>query len=297
MWADSTFRVVAMSGRPDRNPRRPSAGGGRRATTPRPGGTGSDSGLGPLFDHLVAHADAFSRLGHEWRDGPGDGDSAHQRGTAAPVDGRNAPVPQVWQALLAPWVEALTGGRGVGTAEGAYRAPDSWFLDVDAVLGRAAYLARSPDTAPRLIEVRAAVEAYLRALHAYLGVWSEITKTAWQCFVARCEGAAPDTLRAAYDLWVDVSEEAYAERARTPEFAAAQGDLINAYVGLCKHDRMLRKVHSATAGVLRRTVHDDEWDASVSELRRQIAELAEAFKAVTDAAPGGCSPPRAAPPD
>jgi class III poly(R)-hydroxyalkanoic acid synthase PhaE subunit len=97
-------------------------------------------------------------------------------------------------------------------------------------------------------------------------------------------GKALDSARALFDLWIDASEEAYAEVALSPEFRSAYGALVNAQMRL--RQGVQREVEQAAGqlGMPTRT----EIDAA----HRRIAELERLLRRMRD---GADAAPAAAP--
>jgi class III poly(R)-hydroxyalkanoic acid synthase PhaE subunit len=87
-----------------------------------------------------------------------------------------------------------------------------------------------------------------------------------------CQGESLGGLRAAYDLWVDCGEAAYAETLSTPEFPALQAELVNALMRLKRHEqRMLDEVMTGMNMPTRREL--DTSHKRVYELRRELRAL------------------------
>jgi hypothetical protein len=87
-----------------------------------------------------------------------------------------------------------------------------------------------------------------------------------------CQGESLGGLRAAYDLWIDCGEAAYAETLATPEFPALQAELVNALMRLKRHEqRMLEEVMTGMNMPTRQEL--DTSHKRVYELRRELREL------------------------
>ncbi len=85
-------------------------------------------------------------------------------------------------------------------------------------------------------------------------------------------GNTPSSLRALYDLWVEVSEEHYAEFAMSEEYQALYGDMVNKLMILKKHysemaDDFLRAMN------LPNTREVDTMQERLQQLRRENIEL------------------------
>ncbi len=212
-----------------------------------------------LLNQLAAHAGVYAALAGAWTGAPGGTDRAPESST-------DAPILAVQRSLLQPWLQLLAPRR-------AQPPPDTGRLfgwDLETWLDR---LAHHPGDAQQLAQLRPAVAELLAALQDYLGIWSDLLDDALRQFAAAEPDvdAAGGTLRGAYDRWVDIAEARYAERAMTPEFARAQGRLINALVGLCKLERTLGQSVAKSAGG--RADAQGEWESGVRELRRQLERL------------------------
>jgi len=88
-------------------------------------------------------------------------------------------------------------------------------------------------------EATPVLTAYAAALQAYGACLAQVQHDALdrlqrELTDQHAAGGSITSLRALYDLWVDASEAAYAERATTPAFVAAQADLAHA---LCRLHR------------------------------------------------------------
>jgi class III poly(R)-hydroxyalkanoic acid synthase PhaE subunit len=88
------------------------------------------------------------------------------------------------------------------------------------------------------------------------------------------ENKTPDTLRAAYDLWVDCGEEAYGELANTEEFTQAQAHLANTLMAVKRHEQqMVEEMQAALNMPTRREL--DTTHRRVHELRRELRAVRE----------------------
>jgi class III poly(R)-hydroxyalkanoic acid synthase PhaE subunit len=91
------------------------------------------------------------------------------------------------------------------------------------------------------------------------------------------EGKAPDTPRKVYDLWVDCTEEAYADLAVDPRYAKSQGQMMKALLELKAAAEALARpaltamgaADNATLDTVTRRLH--ELQHEVRELKEQIA--------------------------
>lgn len=86
------------------------------------------------------------------------------------------------------------------------------------------------------------------------------------------EGKPLESLREAYDLWVDCGEEAYAEVASGPAFISAQARLTNTLMAVKRHEQQLMaEVQSGLNMPTRREL--DTSHKRVHELRRELRGL------------------------
>ena len=81
------------------------------------------------------------------------------------------------------------------------------------------------------------VEKYRQAMTTYMGAFSEQGLDSVKVLRERLEAIAKDggnikSLRELYDLWVDVSEEAYSKFAMSKQYQEIYGDLVNSGVAL-----------------------------------------------------------------
>jgi regulator of replication initiation timing len=84
--------------------------------------------------------------------------------------------------------------------------------------------------------------------------------------------STPKSLRQLYDLWVEVSEEHYAEFAMSEEYQALYGDMVNRLMVMKKHyhemtDDLLRSLN------LPNTREVDTMQHRLQQLRRENIEL------------------------
>jgi len=266
----------------------------KAAWLPLAGDPTAHPGLAGLLGQLAAHAAVYAALARQWADRPRA--SARHASPAVPSAATPAQTPSLradspilamQRSLLQPWLALIEGADGCPRPGPKVRANRAFGWDIEALLGRLPDLAGQPDGPRRLAEVRQAVLAFLAAWHDYLAMWGDIMNAA----LARLGSppgkadAAPGSLRAAYDRWVDISEQIYAARAITPEFAQTQGRLINAYVHLCQHERALRPGPGTRPGAPRETAEPNEWKQAIAELHRRLEQCRNTL-AVSSDAPG-----------
>ena len=148
---------------------------------------------------------------------------------------------------------------------------------------------------------------FTRALLAYQGALQEYNEQFTKIAVRSVErfrdtllekgtaGESIDTLRGLYDLWVDVSEAAYAEQVTTEEYSAAHGKLINALMEVKLQGRvMVDEMVGALGLPTRREV--DSLEKRLQEVRREMHSLGFALARKRQAeSAASASPPRASP--
>ena len=146
---------------------------------------------------------------------------------------------QVFGGSAQPFAQAFGGIDGAG-AEGFARQWQSWwqaaqrsgFGDVPAVSGATPAFGLNREQQMEQQELAAALLASMQASAKYQGLIQRANMQGMQQLQAKlAERAAPgrqvDSLKGLYDLWVDASEEAYAEIALSDEFRDAYGEMVN----------------------------------------------------------------------
>ncbi len=125
---------------------------------------------------------------------------------------------------------------------------------------------------------------HTQAMRAYETTLTKVGTRAFELLTARLQALAEtgemvDSVRAAYDLWVDCAEEAYADVASGDEFPRIQARLTNTLMVLKRHEQqMVEELQAAlnapTRGELN-TTHSrvQGLRRELSELRRQVEEL------------------------
>ncbi len=117
-----------------------------------------------------------------------------------------------------------------------------------------------------------------QALQDYQSILGKVSSRAMDILNARLlkmarGGESIETLRAAYDLWVDCGEEAYAEVTTTKEFTEVQAKLTNTLMALKRHEQqMMEELQSSLNMPTRREL--DTTHRRVHEVRREIRALA-----------------------
>jgi class III poly(R)-hydroxyalkanoic acid synthase PhaE subunit len=115
-------------------------------------------------------------------------------------------------------------------------------------------------------------QANFRFNQAFLRVAIESIQAFQQRLTKLDAESMPKSLRQLYDLWVEVSEERYAEFAMSDEYQALYGDMVNRLMILKKHyaeivDDMLRALN------LPNTREVDTMQERLQQLRRENIEL------------------------
>lgn len=129
--------------------------------------------------------------------------------------------------------------------------------------------------------------AYQRALGAYFGIFTRIAvrtgEVVAQRFAARAtEGKPIQTLREAYDLFVDCAEDAYAEVVTAADFGKVSAELMNAAVALKRHAQAAtEEVFNAANLPTRREL--DTAHRQGQTLRRQLAAVQEELRGLREA--------------
>jgi len=118
------------------------------------------------------------------------------------------------------------------------------------------------------------------ALQSWSMVLAEVAHATARAFAARLAApAAPTTLRATFDAWIDCAEAAFQSAAHSEAFASAQARLFNELVRSKARQQALLEQVARNAGMPTRS----EVDALHDELRTLRAELAATRAAPPDA--------------
>jgi class III poly(R)-hydroxyalkanoic acid synthase PhaE subunit len=139
---------------------------------------------------------------------------------------------------------------------------------------------------------------YARAMQEFAQLLGKVSQRAGELFGQRLtdlfkEGKPLDGLRAAYNLWIDCGEEAYAEVMGTPDFPHLQAQMVNALMRLKRHEQaMLDEVMTAMNMPTRREL--DTTHQRVHGLQQQLGALQDAMENVTSAEQQAPEKPRAA---
>lgn len=124
---------------------------------------------------------------------------------------------------------------------------------------------------------------HVEAIKRYEKVMRQVTQRTFDLMTEKLlemsrEGASLDSLRAAYDLWVDYSEVAYGEIANGGEFAEVQAQMTNTMMAMRQHaqamlENVLRAWDLPTRSELN-TAH-----LRIRELRKEVRELKQQMAA------------------
>ncbi|MGD2056251.1 MAG: class III poly(R)-hydroxyalkanoic acid synthase subunit PhaE [Gammaproteobacteria bacterium] len=126
---------------------------------------------------------------------------------------------------------------------------------------------------------------YARALQDFMRLLGTVGQRATELFSERLaaqfrEGASLEGLRAAYNLWIDCGEEAYAEVVATPEFPHLQAQMVNSLMRLKRQEQeMVNEVMTALNMPTRQEM--DTSHKRVYELQRQLSALQDIVEDLT----------------
>jgi class III poly(R)-hydroxyalkanoic acid synthase PhaE subunit len=126
---------------------------------------------------------------------------------------------------------------------------------------------------------------YARAMQEFGQLLGKVSQRAAELFSQKLsgqfkEGKTLEGLRAAYNLWIDCGEEAYAEVLDTPDFPRLQAQMVNALMRLKRHEQsMMDEVMTALNMPTRREL--DTTHKRVQGLQRQLGELQDALENIT----------------
>ncbi len=118
---------------------------------------------------------------------------------------------------------------------------------------------------------------HAKATQAYETTLVKVGTRAFELLTTRLLAMAEDgnlveSVRAAYDLWIDCAEEAYADVASGDEFPRIQARLTNTLMALKRHEQqMVEELQTALNVPTRREVNTTH--SRVQELRRELREL------------------------
>jgi len=140
---------------------------------------------------------------------------------------------------------------------------------------------------------------YAKAMQEFSQLLGKVSQRAAELFGQKIagqlrEGKTPEGLRAAYNLWIDCGEDAYAEVMGTPDFPHMQAQMVNALMRLKRHEQaMMDEVMTALNMPTRREL--DTTHQRVHGLQRQLGALQDAMEeSLTAAGQEAQDAPRAA---
>jgi class III poly(R)-hydroxyalkanoic acid synthase PhaE subunit len=123
---------------------------------------------------------------------------------------------------------------------------------------------------------------YTRTLQDYGQLLGKVGQRATELFSEKLavqlkKGKSLEGLRAAYNLWIDCGEEAYAEAVATPDFSHLQAQMVNALMRLKRHEQeMVNEVMTALNMPTRQEM--DTTHKRVYKLQRQLSALQDAVE-------------------
>jgi class III poly(R)-hydroxyalkanoic acid synthase PhaE subunit len=126
---------------------------------------------------------------------------------------------------------------------------------------------------------------YAKAMQEFAQLLGKVSQRATELFSQKVagqfkEGKPLDGLRAAYNLWIDCGEEAYAEVVATPDFPHLQAQMVNALMRLKRHEQaMMDEVMTALNMPTRREM--DTTHKRVYGLQQQLREVQDALGNIT----------------
>jgi class III poly(R)-hydroxyalkanoic acid synthase PhaE subunit len=144
---------------------------------------------------------------------------------------------------------------------------------------------------------------YHQANQAFNQAFLQISLESIQGFQTRLlkldTGTAPKSLRELYDLWVEVSEEHYAEFAMSEEYQSLYGDMVNRLMIMKKHyseitDDFLRAMNlpnTREVDTMQQRLQQVRRDNM--ELRKEIKEIRSMLQAMVKAEPTAAVAPAA----
>ncbi len=123
---------------------------------------------------------------------------------------------------------------------------------------------------------------YAKAMQEFAQLLGKVAQRAAELFSQKLaglfkEGKSLEGLRAAYNLWIDCGEDAYAEVVATPDFPHLQAQMVNALMRLKRHEQgMMDEVMTALNMPTRREM--DTTHKRVHELKQQLQTLQDAME-------------------
>ena len=128
---------------------------------------------------------------------------------------------------------------------------------------------------------------YAKAMQEFAQLLGKVSQRAAELFSQKMtglfkEGKPLEGLRAAYNLWIDCGEEAYAEVMGTPDFPHLQAQMVNALMRLKRHEQsMMDEVMTSLNMPTRREL--DTTHQRVHGLQQQLGALQDAMDNITSA--------------
>jgi class III poly(R)-hydroxyalkanoic acid synthase PhaE subunit len=130
---------------------------------------------------------------------------------------------------------------------------------------------------------------YTKAMQDFGQLLGKVSQRAAELFGQKLasqlqEGKPLESLRAAYNLWIDCGEEAYAELLATPDFPHLQAQMVNALMRLKRHEQAMMD-ESMTAMNMPTRRELDTSHQRVHGLQQQLSAMQEALENLTTAQP------------
>ncbi len=265
----------------------------------------SDEQAPEVLDKLIRQARAFFELGEQINRSAADVTTAggdwqalidqslgvlkNSFGSAAP--GAASPDMGFWQMPLETWQRAASALSGLpGDYLGASAA--GWHGTADADLrGKLDQILSSPGigyTRERQEQAQKFAKLlmeYQRVYQRYVSVYVEMGRRSVERLQRKVaerakEGGEPvSSVRELYDLWIQCSEEVYAETTLRDEYVDLHGELVNASLALKRHTSVTMDEIAGTLNLptrremetmQRRYQHSRRQE---NQLRRQVADL------------------------
>jgi class III poly(R)-hydroxyalkanoic acid synthase PhaE subunit len=140
-------------------------------------------------------------------------------------------------------------------------------------------------------EAMAAWLQYEQAMNRYVGVMSKMVWRALDLLQHKVlemtsAGTPVENLRQIYDLWVDCSEEAYAEVAGAAEYGEVSAELINASMQLKRHGQLLTEEVMGALNMPTRQELDTA-HLRTHQLKGEVKALEQRLKEVLAQEPAG----------
>jgi class III poly(R)-hydroxyalkanoic acid synthase PhaE subunit len=269
-------------------------------------------GMGETFWHLMQQAQNLTGSTTDWQEAMKDALAA-----AGGLGLAKEECADPWSGLATFWGLPLNNWQRFacsispfpGEMEKALR-PDSAVQPSDMTRAMRQFLSLPPVGYTREWQEQAQewVQHYMdyaRTLQDFMRLLGTVGQRTTELFSERLaaqlkEGESLDGLRAAYNLWIDCGEEAYAEVVATPDFPHLQAQMVNSLMRLKRHEQeMVNEVMTALNMPTRQEM--DTSHKRVYELQRQMSALQDTVEdlAAPQEPPGESranrEPPRARP--